>query len=339
MSESIHELRVILDLTKPLCLERPQLLNDADGLRPQFRAPKYQWAWEHYLHACANHWVPSAISMESDISLWNSSSLTDTHRCVFQRYLGFFGTMSSVLDDNIALALFKHMRSTEVRQFLLRQAFEEGTRLHAFQYITESLSLDADDVCGSYRGLPSAEARDQFLRSLTEEILRPDFTAVSTQGRQDLLQALIGFYIIRKGLSYASAFVTLLSFHRLGMTGAAEQFRDILRDNVAHLSFGVDLINGIKVENPEAWTASLRAKIGQTIEKAIHIEQEFACDCFPDRILGLHHDQLLSYMRFIAGRRLGKIGLHLNYDAANPFPWMDEMPEPGWKSALTELTT
>ena len=338
MSDSLHERRVTLDFTKPYCFERPQLLNDTEGARPQFRAPNYQWAWEHYLHACANHWVPSAVSMDSDIATWNSGELTDAQRCLFQRYLGFFGTVSSVLGDNIVLALFEHMRSPEVRQYLLRQAFEEGTRLHAFQHITESLSLEAEDACSSYQELPSAERRNQFLMSLTKELARPDFTSVSTHGRQDLLQALVGFYIIRKGLSYASAFVSLLSFYRLGMLGTAEQFRYILRDNVAHIDFGVDLINGIKVEYPEAWTASLRAKIVQTVEKAIQVEYDFARESVPEGTLGLQHNQLLTYMRYIAKRRLGKIGLQLHYDAENPFPWMDEMPEPGWKRALTELT-
>jgi len=31
---------------------------------------KYKWAWEKYLAACANHWMPQEINMSRDIALW-----------------------------------------------------------------------------------------------------------------------------------------------------------------------------------------------------------------------------------------------------------------------------
>src|SRR4051812_43878771 len=39
---------------------------------------KYKWAWEKYLSACANHWMPQEIQMSRDIELWkNPNGLTD----------------------------------------------------------------------------------------------------------------------------------------------------------------------------------------------------------------------------------------------------------------------
>src|SRR5688572_31920176 len=31
---------------------------------------KYKWAWEKYIAACANHWMPQEINMSRDIQLW-----------------------------------------------------------------------------------------------------------------------------------------------------------------------------------------------------------------------------------------------------------------------------
>src|SRR5687767_5443782 len=31
---------------------------------------KYKWAWDKYLSACANHWMPQEIQMSRDIELW-----------------------------------------------------------------------------------------------------------------------------------------------------------------------------------------------------------------------------------------------------------------------------
>ena len=34
---------------------------------------KYKWAWEKYLSACNNHWMPTEVSMQADIALWKSA--------------------------------------------------------------------------------------------------------------------------------------------------------------------------------------------------------------------------------------------------------------------------
>ena len=30
---------------------------------------KYGWAWDKYITACANHWMPNEINMSADIAL------------------------------------------------------------------------------------------------------------------------------------------------------------------------------------------------------------------------------------------------------------------------------
>ena len=60
------------------------------------------------------------------------------------RNLGFFSTAESLVGNNIVLAIFKHVTNPEVRQYLLRQAFEEAIHTHTFHYIVESLALDPE---------------------------------------------------------------------------------------------------------------------------------------------------------------------------------------------------
>src|SRR5690625_273737 len=77
---------------------------DVNQLMPM----KYHWAWEHYLNGCANHWMPSEVSMAADIELWRGTSLTEDERHVILRNLGFFATAESLVANNITLAIFKH---------------------------------------------------------------------------------------------------------------------------------------------------------------------------------------------------------------------------------------
>jgi ribonucleoside-diphosphate reductase beta chain len=86
---------------------------------------KYKWAWDKYLSACANHWMPQEIQMSRDIELWkNPNGLTEDERRIVKRNLGFFVTADSLAANNIVLGTYRHITAPECRQYLLRQAFE-----------------------------------------------------------------------------------------------------------------------------------------------------------------------------------------------------------------------
>src|SRR4051812_25540315 len=108
---------------------------------------KYKWAWEKYIAACANHWMPQEINMSRDIQLWKDpNGLTEDERRVVKRNLGFFVTADSLAANNIVLGTYRHITAPECRQYLLRQAFEEAIHTHAYQYIVESLDLPESEI-------------------------------------------------------------------------------------------------------------------------------------------------------------------------------------------------
>jgi ribonucleoside-diphosphate reductase beta chain len=117
----------------------------------------------------------------------------------------------------------------------------------------------------------------------------------------------------------------ILSFHRQNrMKGIGEQFQYILRDETVHLNFGIDLINGIKAENPELWTPEFQDRMVANIRHAVTLEEEYARDCLPNGVLGLNASLFEEYVQYVADRRLERIGLPRQFMAKNPFPWMSE---------------
>lgn len=286
---------------------------------------KYKWAWEHYLNGCANHWMPTEVPMAKDIELWKSSKLSQEERLVIMRNLGFFSTAESLVANNITLAIFKYVTNPEARQYLLRQAFEEALHTHTFHYIVESLGLNEGEVFNMYNEIQAIRDKDVFEMKLTQNIVDPHFSTDTFEGKQKFLENLIGFYIIMEGIFFYSGFAMILSFHRQNkMTGIGEQFQYILRDETIHLNFGIDLINGIKEENPEIWTPEFQKHITDLIMEAVELEARYAEDCLPKGILGLNAPMFREYARHIGDRRLERIGLKAQYGAKNPFPWMSE---------------
>ncbi len=286
---------------------------------------KYNWAWEHYINGCANHWMPTEVPMHKDIEIWRSNQLTAAERQVILRNLGFFSTAESLVGNNLVLAIFKHVTNAECRQYLLRQAFEEAVHSHTFLYVVESLGLDEGEIFNMYREIPAIARKDAFEMELTKEVLDPDFTTDTVEGAQTLLKNLIGFYLIMEGIFFYTGFVMILSFHRRNlMKGIGEQFQYILRDESIHLNFGIDLINGIRKENPHLWTPKFQQAMVDRVREAVELEIAYAEDCLPDGVLGLNAKLFRDYVQYIADRRLERINLPVQYGSPNPFAWMSE---------------
>ncbi|MFM0039668.1 MULTISPECIES: ribonucleotide-diphosphate reductase subunit beta [Paraburkholderia] len=289
---------------------------------------KYKWAWEKYLAGCANHWMPQEVNMSRDIALWKDpNGLTEDERRIVKRNLGFFVTADSLAANNIVLGTYRHITAPECRQFLLRQAFEEAIHTHAYQYIVESLGLDEGEIFNAYHEVTSIRAKDEFLIPYINVLTDPGFKTGTLETDQTLLRSLIVFACVMEGLFFYVGFTQILALGRQNkMTGAAEQYQYILRDESMHCNFGIDLINQIKLENPQLWTAEFRAEIREIFQQAVELEYRYAEDTMPRGVLGLNASMFKSYLRFICNRRCQQIGLDPLYpNEENPFPWMSEM--------------
>ncbi|MBD2858811.1 ribonucleotide-diphosphate reductase subunit beta [Spongiibacter sp. KMU-158] len=289
---------------------------------------KYDWAWQKYLDGCANHWMPQEVNMTADIGLWkNPEGLTDDERRIVMRSLGYFSTADSLVANNLVLAVYRHITNPECRQYLLRQAFEEAIHTHAYQYCVESLGMDEGEVFNMYRELPSIAKKAAWSLKHTRALGDPNFKTGTPETDQELLRNLIGFYAVTEGIFFYCGFTQILSMGRRNkMTGVAEQFQYILRDESMHLNFGIDMINQIKLENPQLWGEQFQQEVAQMIVEGTQIEIEYAKDSMPRGVLGMNAAMMEEYLQFIANRRLNQLGLKEQFPGAqNPFPWMSEI--------------
>ena len=288
---------------------------------------KYKWAWEKYLATCANHWMPQEVSMQKDIMQWKTNVLSEDEKRLVTRNLGFFTTADSLAANNIVLGTYRQITAPECRQFLLRQAFEEAIHTHAYQYIVESLGLDESEVFNAYNEIKSIRDKDEFLIPFINALTDPEFKTGTLETDQQLLKSLIVFACIMEGLFFYVGFVQILALGRQNkMTGAAEQYQYILRDESMHCNFGIDLINTIKLENPHIWTDTFKAELIALFQQAVELEYAYAEDTMPRGVLGLNATMFKEYLRFICNRRTTQIGLPALFPGVdNPFPWMSEM--------------
>ena len=289
---------------------------------------KYDWAWQKYLDGSANHWMPQEINMTNDIVLWKSEDgLTEDERVIVKRNLGFFSTADSLVANNLVLALYRLITNPECRQYILRQSLEEAIHTHAYQYCIESLGMDEGEIFNMYREVPCVARKASWGLKYTQEISDPDFKTGTEETDKQLLRNLIAFYCVLEGIFFYCGFTQILSMGRRNkMTGTAEQFQYILRDESMHVNFGIDVINQIKIENPHLWDEQMKSDAAQMILEGTELEIQYARDTMPRGVLGMNASMMEEYLKFIANRRLTQLGLEEEFTGVtNPFPWMSEI--------------
>ena len=285
---------------------------------------KYDWAWQKYLDGCANNWMPTEISMQKDIEQWRSADfLSVDEKHIVETALGFFSTADTLVANNLVLAVYERITAPECRQYLLRQAFEEGMHAHAYQYCIESLGMDQEKTFNQYREVPEMAAKMAWANQATKALQNKDSTDA------DFLENLIAYYVVVEGIFFYCGFPTVLALGRQNkMGGIAEQFQYILRDESMHLNFGIDVINQIKYENPELWGDVTKQRVFNLIMEGLSLELDFAKLMLPRGVIGMNFEMISNYLKYITNRRLQQIELEPVQEwlhIKNPLPWMSEM--------------
>jgi ribonucleoside-diphosphate reductase beta chain len=272
--------------------------------------------------------MPQEVNMTADIALWKTEEgLSDDERLIVKRSLGFFSTADSLVANNLALAIYRLITNPECRQYILRQAFEEAIHTHSYQYVIESLGMDEGEIFNMYHEVPAVARKASWALKYTRELADPMFTTGTREADRTLMKNLIAYYCVLEGLFFYCGFSQILSMGRRNkMTGTSEQFQYILRDESMHVNFGIDVINQIKLENPQLWDEEMQDLATQMILEGTELETAYARDTMPRGVLGMNANVMAEYLQFIANRRLAQIGLAEQFPGAkNPFPWMSEI--------------
>lgn len=300
---------------------------DCNALLP-LRFPIFR---EHWRTGMNNNWLPGTIPMSDDITTWKKpagmeGALTPEERHVVLTNLSFFSPSESLIGNNVALALMKHVNDPAARQALWRLGFEESIHNETFMYIVESLGIDESQIYSNYKTVPVIRNKCEFLQSATTALTEGKIDTTTREGRKTLLRALIA-QMIMEGILFYSGFVMVLNLYRLGkMKGMGEQYKYILRDESLHLEIIRTIFNHlIQNEWKEDWDEEMQAFCTEKIQEAVNLEIEYAKYCLPVGVLGLRAEMFIDYVQYLADRRLEFIGLKKVYEASNPFPWLSEM--------------
>lgn len=295
------------------------------------------WAYDLYKREQNNHWVPEETSMSKDVAMWNTEGkLTEAEKHLIEFSIGFFAPAETILMNSISGVERNVLKDQAIRHYLTRQAMSEAIHADTFVYICESLGIDVQRV-KALADLPCVEAKNAFFekwagpmseidRDLFEELPQdPGYSDKQTQSimRVNFIIAEACKTMCLEGLFFYGGFAQLLSLKRRNkMIGIGEQYSYILRDEVLHVEFGMQVLAYLKKQWPEEYTQAQQT-FEPMVEEAIKLEQDFCDEALPTGIPTMPNSKLKKYVHYMGMLQFSRLTSRA-VNLTNPFPWMDE---------------
>src|SRR3546814_3269416 len=108
------------------------------------------------------------------------------------------------------------------------------------------------------------------------------------------------------------------------MKGMGQCITWSVRDDSRHTASAIRLFKTFIEENPEVWTDAFEKDLYRACETIVTHEDAFIDLAFEQGgVEGLAAAEVKAYIRYIADRRLGQLGLQPIYRSdKNPLPWL-----------------
>ena len=269
---------------------------------------KYQWAYDLYKTMKANHWEPEDVPMGKDIEQWrDEKTVSDIERWIIRMGIGYFSAAEGIVGDNIQHVVRELVTAPELKLVLGRHAHEENIHADSLLYMISSLGINPHECEAMFEDIKSIEKKPENKKLLAKNI----FT----------------FGQCMEGTQFYGLFGMVLALYRQNkFPGIGQMFRYTLRDESNHIELFRNLFMDLVEENREIWTPEFKEELRQTMAEGILLEKDFIRDCLPVNAVGLSIEEFLTYIDYIADRRLEGCGLApLSPGVKNPLPWLAEM--------------
>ena len=83
------------------------------------------------------------------------------------------------------------------------------------------------------------------------------------------------------------------------------------------------MINSVRKERPELFTAELEETVRDMFRKAVKLEASWGAYITQGQILGFTEGIIEQYIQYLADRRLEAVGYKAEYNVKHPIPWVD----------------
>ena len=295
------------------------------GFDLTLRPMKYPVFFDMYKDAIKNTWTVEEVDFSTDV-VDLQKRLNDSERHLVNRLVAFFATGDSIVSNNLVLSLYKHINAPEARMYLSRQLYEEALHVQFYLTLLDTYIPDIaerEQAFAAIHNIPSIKKKADFCFKYIDSINDLDRIETKADRRRFLLNMMC-FSTCIEGLFFFGAFAYVYFLRSKGLlAGLATGTNWVFRDESMHMRFALEVIEVVRAEEPELFTAELEAEVRQMIGEAIDCELQFAIDILGQGVPGMSIADMEQYLKYVGDQRLANLGYAPQWHASNPFPFMD----------------
>ena len=272
----------------------------------------YPWAVEMVVRHEKVHWIEDEVDLSEDVSDWKSNKLSDSERDYITNVLRLFTQSDVAVGQNYFDQFLPKFKNNEIRNMLGSFASREGIHQRAYALLNETLGLPDSDF---HAFLEYKEMADKV-----------DFMMDSDVSTHKGIGLALAKSVFNEGVSLFASFIMLLNFQRFGkMKGCGKIVEWSVRDESMHVEGIAKLFRAFCSEKPKIVNDEFKKEIYKMSDKIVELEDKFVDMTYalgePE---GLKAEDVKTYIRYIADRRLLQLGLKTNFKVKeNPIPWLE----------------
>jgi ribonucleoside-diphosphate reductase beta chain len=282
--------------------------------KPIYKPFRYPWAYEAWQIQQQIHWLPEEVPLADDVRDWKKN-LSPEEKNLLTQIFRFF-TQADIEVNNCYMKNYSRVfQPTEVQMMLAAFSNMETIHIAAYSHLLDTIGMDEAEYAAFMK---YKEMRDKY--DYMQQFGCDDNRGIATT------MAVFGAFT--EGLQLFASFAILLNFPRFGkMKGMGQIVTWSARDETLHTNSIIKLFRTFISEFPEVWDDQMKRDLYVACSTIVEHEDAFIDLAFGvGGIKGLTAQEVKSYIRFIADRRLAQLGLQPIYKIEkNPLPWLDEM--------------
>jgi len=261
--------------------------------------------WDLYKKSIDSFWKAEDLDLSKDPIDWKK--LTPDVQNFIKMILAFFAASDGVIVENLALRFMTEIQAPEIRAFYAFQNFMEGIHSEVYSLLIDTYVEDPEEKNKLFHAVehyPCIKKKSDWARKWISD------------GRSSFATRLLAFAIV-EGIYFSSSFAAIFWLKRMNvLPGLCLANEYISRDESMHVDHAVLLYKKLKRKVP-------KKRFVEIMKEAVDIEIDFITVSIPCRMIGMNHDLMIQYIKFVTDRLCLQMGYDKIYNTANPFDFME----------------
>ncbi len=277
-------------------------------------------------------WLPQEVELSKDAK--DFKDLTDHEQHIFTSNLKRQILLDSVQGRSPNLALLPLCTNPELEAWIESWAFNETIHSRSYTYIIRQVYSDPTSVLDGIMDIPQIMECSDAISKYYDDVV--------DAGRKYQMGMDIDKYDVKKkiwlainainaleGIRFYVSFACSWAFAELKkMEGNAKIIKLICRDENLHLASTQTLIKTLPKDDPDFMVIrdECQEEVRDLFLEAVQQELDWAKYLFEGgSMIGLNEELLVSYVEWIANKRMNAAGLDSPFHGgSNPLPWTEK---------------